>query len=213
MRAAIRHTLIVAVAMLMTACGASKSATRTTLPTGPPPSSTTSAPPAPTTAATTTATTSTVTDDCAALCHDWAPPPATSTPAGPPTTTPSGPAVVITKGPSDRKVVALTFDAGSDTGRIAQILAILAAEHIHATFGITECGRKPTRLLSAPHRCRWPSDRQPQLGSPVLHRLLHQHPAAHRWPRSARSWAVPRLSFASSAEPASTGRPAPLRRP
>jgi peptidoglycan/xylan/chitin deacetylase (PgdA/CDA1 family) len=45
--------------------------------------------------------------------------------------------VVITRGPSDRKVVALTFDAGSDPGNTTQILDILAADHIPATFGIT----------------------------------------------------------------------------
>jgi peptidoglycan/xylan/chitin deacetylase (PgdA/CDA1 family) len=53
------------------------------------------------------------------------------------TTAPSSPAVVITKGPSNRKVVALTFDAGSDPGHSAQILDILAADHVQATFGIT----------------------------------------------------------------------------
>jgi peptidoglycan/xylan/chitin deacetylase (PgdA/CDA1 family) len=45
--------------------------------------------------------------------------------------------MVITTGPSSRKVVALTFDAGSDAGRTAQILDILASDHIQATFGIT----------------------------------------------------------------------------
>jgi peptidoglycan/xylan/chitin deacetylase (PgdA/CDA1 family) len=45
--------------------------------------------------------------------------------------------VVITKGPSHRKVVALTFDAGSDPGSTTQILDILAADHVRATFGIT----------------------------------------------------------------------------
>jgi peptidoglycan/xylan/chitin deacetylase (PgdA/CDA1 family) len=128
--------LIVVVAMVVAACGASKSATRTTLPTVPAPATTTSAPPAPSTAATTTAPTSTVTT-AEASATTLAPPPATSAPAGPPTTTPSSPAVLISKGPPDRKMVALTFDAGSDPGHAAQILDILAADHIHATFGIT----------------------------------------------------------------------------
>lgn len=34
-------------------------------------------------------------------------------------------------------MVALTFDAGSDAGRTAEILRILADNHIHATFGLT----------------------------------------------------------------------------
>jgi peptidoglycan/xylan/chitin deacetylase (PgdA/CDA1 family) len=44
---------------------------------------------------------------------------------------------VISRGPSDRNVVAFTFDAGSDTGYTAQILDTLAANHITAAFGIT----------------------------------------------------------------------------
>ena len=65
----------------------------------------------------------------------------TSTPTTrPPTTTPpstSTPATVVRQGDSSRPVVALTFDAGSDTGYAAEILDLLAAEGVPATFGMT----------------------------------------------------------------------------
>ena len=41
------------------------------------------------------------------------------------------------KGTNGRKVVALTFDAGSDVGFTAQILDTLKAERIKASFGMT----------------------------------------------------------------------------
>lgn len=47
------------------------------------------------------------------------------------------PAKVVTKGTTTDKVVALTFDAGSDLGHTEQILSILAANGIKATFGFT----------------------------------------------------------------------------
>jgi peptidoglycan/xylan/chitin deacetylase (PgdA/CDA1 family) len=53
------------------------------------------------------------------------------------TTASTGPAVVVRRGPSDRPVVALTFDAGSDTGYAAAILDTLAAKGIRASFGLT----------------------------------------------------------------------------
>lgn len=55
----------------------------------------------------------------------------------PPTTSPASPAVAVWHGNQSSKRVALTFDAGADTGYAAEILDILAANHIHATFGIT----------------------------------------------------------------------------
>ena len=45
--------------------------------------------------------------------------------------------MALYRGPASRDVVALTFDAGSDCGYAAQILDILAAEGIKATFGMT----------------------------------------------------------------------------
>ena len=73
--------------------------------------------------------------------------PATATPstAGPPTstaptTTPprsSEPAVPVWRGAPGRDVVALTFDAGSDLGHAAEILDVLAANGVPATFGMT----------------------------------------------------------------------------
>ena len=61
------------------------------------------------------------------------PPPAPTTPP------PSGSdaAVVVRQGGSARRVVALTFDAGSDTGYAAEILDTLAANGVAATFGMT----------------------------------------------------------------------------
>jgi peptidoglycan/xylan/chitin deacetylase (PgdA/CDA1 family) len=49
---------------------------------------------------------------------------------------PAGPARRISKG-RDVPAVALSFDAGSDTGYTADILDLLAREHIHASFGVT----------------------------------------------------------------------------
>jgi peptidoglycan/xylan/chitin deacetylase (PgdA/CDA1 family) len=70
--------------------------------------------------------------------------PATTAPvgtvAGASTTTaplPGAPAIQLRKGTNGRKVVALTFDAGSDVGFTAQILDILKAEQIKASFGMT----------------------------------------------------------------------------
>jgi peptidoglycan/xylan/chitin deacetylase (PgdA/CDA1 family) len=62
------------------------------------------------------------------------PPP---TPAPSTTTVAPGPAVAVRRGSPDRSVVALTFDAGSDTGYAAEILDVLAANHVPATFGMT----------------------------------------------------------------------------
>lgn len=56
-----------------------------------------------------------------------------------PTTAPgwTGVAEVIRQGPTSRRVVALTFDAGSDLGHAAAILDTLAANGIRASFGLT----------------------------------------------------------------------------
>jgi peptidoglycan/xylan/chitin deacetylase (PgdA/CDA1 family) len=59
------------------------------------------------------------------------PPPATETPHQ------TGAAQVIRYGDTSRKVIAFTFDAGSDAGYTAQILDTLGANSIHATFGMT----------------------------------------------------------------------------
>jgi peptidoglycan/xylan/chitin deacetylase (PgdA/CDA1 family) len=64
----------------------------------------------------------------------------TGTPTEPPETPPptSGPpSQVISKGNTDRKAIAFTFDAGSDAGYTTQILDTLAANGIHASFGMT----------------------------------------------------------------------------
>lgn len=54
-----------------------------------------------------------------------------------PTGTPGAPAQVIRRGNPSRRMVAFTFDAGSDAGYTAQILDILKANGIKGTFGIT----------------------------------------------------------------------------
>jgi peptidoglycan/xylan/chitin deacetylase (PgdA/CDA1 family) len=73
----------------------------------------------------------------------------TSRPAGPATTETRGgaaavappaagpPAKVVDRGDPNRRVVALTFDAGADPGFTAQILDTLGARRVRATFGIT----------------------------------------------------------------------------
>jgi peptidoglycan/xylan/chitin deacetylase (PgdA/CDA1 family) len=63
---------------------------------------------------------------------------ATPSPA-PPSPTPGvvTPATIISRGDPSRRQVALTFDAGSDAGYTASILATLDAEGIRASFGVT----------------------------------------------------------------------------
>ena len=39
--------------------------------------------------------------------------------------------------PAARRVVALTFDAGSDVGHTADILDLLQARQVHGSFGLT----------------------------------------------------------------------------
>ena len=65
---------------------------------------------------------------------------ATDLPQQAPTSTPPAPAAaatVVRGGDPSRRVVTLTFDAGSDTGFTAQILDTLADNSITAAFGIT----------------------------------------------------------------------------
>jgi peptidoglycan/xylan/chitin deacetylase (PgdA/CDA1 family) len=50
---------------------------------------------------------------------------------------PTGPAVEVRRGPTDRRIIALTFDAGSDRGYTVAILDTLKAKRVHAAFGIT----------------------------------------------------------------------------
>lgn len=55
----------------------------------------------------------------------------------PPPPPPDGSLLTIARGPSDRLEVALTFDAGADTGYAADILDLLSDYGIKATFGMT----------------------------------------------------------------------------
>ena len=67
------------------------------------------------------------------------PPPEPLTTPAPAMTLPPGasPALVIRKGDTSRKIVAFSFDAGADAGFASQILDTLAANGIHASFGMT----------------------------------------------------------------------------
>jgi peptidoglycan/xylan/chitin deacetylase (PgdA/CDA1 family) len=60
-----------------------------------------------------------------------------STTATPTTVGPVAPAAVVRRGDVHRRRIALTFDAGSDTGHTAAILDLLAARHAHASFSLT----------------------------------------------------------------------------
>lgn len=51
--------------------------------------------------------------------------------------TPAGSAQVIWKGVTSRRQIALTFDAGSDTGHATEILDLLRSSGVKATFGLT----------------------------------------------------------------------------
>lgn len=91
---------------------------------------------APTTAAPTTAAPTTAAPSTGAP-STVAPTTAAPTTAAPTTVAPAGPAVEVRRGPTDQRAVALTFDAGSDTGHTARILDVLAAEGVPASFGLT----------------------------------------------------------------------------
>src|SRR2546426_52164 len=55
----------------------------------------------------------------------------------PPAGAPGGPAEVIRIGNTSRRMVAFSFDAGSDAGFTAQILDTLRTNRIEASFGVT----------------------------------------------------------------------------
>jgi peptidoglycan/xylan/chitin deacetylase (PgdA/CDA1 family) len=64
--------------------------------------------------------------------------PSTSTTANvPATTTTTGRSIVRDRLPTDERVIALTFDAGSDLGNTGLVLDTLAAKGVRASFGIT----------------------------------------------------------------------------
>ena len=62
----------------------------------------------------------------------------------------------LTRGSNGRPVVALTFDAGADTGNAARILDILATNHIRASFAVTgrwaELNPELFRRITANHQ-------------------------------------------------------------
>lgn len=124
--------LVLTMAMVLAGCGggsAADSTTPTTL--MPPPTSapeTTTLPPTTTTTQTTSTTTTVTTSTI----------PTTSTTSTPTTTTAAlEPSTLVWRGPGSDRVVALTFDAGSDRGHAEEILDLLAANSIRVTFGMT----------------------------------------------------------------------------
>ena len=119
-----RHISLTVASLALAAGCASAPSPRTSPPTTAVETTTTSRLPSPTTSPTTPPTTTT-------------PPTSPAQPPSSTTTNGPGPAKVITRGATNRKVVALTFDAGSDPGYTTQILADLAAQGVPATFGIT----------------------------------------------------------------------------
>jgi peptidoglycan/xylan/chitin deacetylase (PgdA/CDA1 family) len=88
----------------------------------------------PTTSSTTSTSSTTTTTTTTTTTSTTVAPPTTDVPPPPPAPAPGR---VISHGDESRRIVALTFDAGSDLGHTAQILDTLAANHIRATFGIT----------------------------------------------------------------------------
>jgi len=128
--------MLLAAAVLCSSCSPNDSAvsstspapdsTTTTSTTAP---STTVAPVSTTTSSTTTTITTTTTTKTVLT---------TATTSLPPTSPPGGTkASVVTRIATDAKVVALTFDAGSDRGFAAEILDTLATHGIKASFGMT----------------------------------------------------------------------------
>ncbi len=113
-----------ALTLLLAACGSARNGVGTSSSTQ---AASTAAPSATTTARPTT-TTSRVPTTTA---------PATTTVASVPTTSGGGAAQRVWRGDTTRAQVAFTFDAGSDAGYTTAILDLLAADHIHASFGIT----------------------------------------------------------------------------
>ena len=85
----------------------------------------------------TTTTTPTTTSSSATPTTTATPTTVTTPPASVTTVPPAAaPAVAIRRGPAMERV-ALTFDAGSDTGHTVAILDTLRANHVPATFGLT----------------------------------------------------------------------------
>ncbi len=61
----------------------------------------------------------------------------------------TAPSRVVSRGRTDRKAVALTFDAGADRGHAARILDELARQRVHAAFGMTGMWAEANRDLLA----------------------------------------------------------------
>lgn len=95
--------------------------------------STSSAPSTSTSIATTTSDPTTTTTEVTTTSISVATTSTTTTTSEPPVE----PARVVTRGQTDERVIALTFDAGSDRGFAEEILDTLSAHGIKASFGMT----------------------------------------------------------------------------
>lgn len=125
---------------LLTACAVGGPPQTTTVPPTAvvPTTSCTTTSSVPTTSTTTpVASTTTPAPTTTATGHNTTTTAAPTTTKPPTTTTPAMPAVIVTRIPTDEKVVALTFDAGSDRGFAKEILDVLAAHGIEASFAVT----------------------------------------------------------------------------
>ena len=118
-----------------------------------------------------------------------------------------GPTVV--SGPTDQRVVALTYDDGPNPPYTNRILDVLKKEHIHATFFVV--GRAAAQYPATVRRMAaegqaignhtWDhvhllvlprsAMRSEMLKTDaVVYRLVHQHPKIMRPPFGARDWRV-----------------------
>jgi peptidoglycan-N-acetylglucosamine deacetylase len=149
----VRHALVAGLLIALTACGGeeaivpptapSTAVTSTTLVTVPPTTAsrtTVSPTTAPTTAPPTSAGTTTPTTSLPTTVAPTTPATSPSTTVAPTTTTTTAPgaaSLAVHRVPTEAKVVALTFDAGSDVGNTALVLDVLARYGAAASFGIT----------------------------------------------------------------------------
>jgi len=135
-------------ALLVASCGHTREVGDGTTPTVSETSTCTMVAPSTTTSTSTTTTSTTiismVTTMVATTTVPPPPPPTTAPPTtalpptiAPPTTRPLAASMLVWRLPISQKVVAITFDAGSDLGFTGQVLDTLSAYGVRASFGIT----------------------------------------------------------------------------
>ena len=128
-------SLTLVACVVVAACTADNTLSSPATSTGSASSPTTTAPALVTTEASVETTTPTTTTTSLPEATTY--PPATTGPHRPPPVGEPGFASVISQGDPSRLLVALTFDAGADTGFAAEILDILASNGIRGSFGLT----------------------------------------------------------------------------